>query len=163
MILRVSRVFVAFFLFACFSHAAEAQNTVTVTIPSWVSFSIFDVASATTGSPNPTRVSFSDASLASGSSLVISVRAEAASFTPPSGIGIPASNVSWSPTAWTGGGAAANTLTTDYRQVFLGHLDVTSGWVDLKWTLATPGPDIGSGTHQLTLRWKVESNSLIIW
>jgi hypothetical protein len=33
----------------------------------------------------------------------------------------------------------------------------TSGHVDLAWTLAAPGSGIRAGTHQLTIRWKLES------
>jgi len=34
---------------------------------------------------------------------------------------------------------------------------LTSGRVDLGWPLAAPGSGIRAGTHQLTIRWKVES------
>jgi CheY-like chemotaxis protein len=52
------------------------------------------VDTATSGGPNPTTIAFSNANLKSGKALRVSVQADGAAFTPPSGSSIPTSNVS---------------------------------------------------------------------
>lgn len=140
------------------TSAARAQETVEVSFPGWIAFDVFDVSRSTTGSPDPARVEFSTANLLPGNVLRIGVRAEASTFTPPSGNAIPASYVSWSPGGAIGGVGASGTLDASaYGLVFQSSSGAASGWVDLTWTLAAPGAGIRAGNHQLTIRWKVES------
>jgi hypothetical protein len=135
---------------------AGAQDTVNVSVPMAVTFTVTDVARSTSGAPGPARISFSNASL-DGRALRISVQADAASFTPPSGSSIPASKVSWS-AAGNGGLGMSGTLgSSSYAMVFQGNPATPSGHVDLGWTLAAPGSGIRAGVHQLTIRWKIES------
>jgi hypothetical protein len=50
------------------------------------------------------------------------------------------------------------TLTkTSYAVVFEGQPLAAAGGVDVAWTLAAPGSTVRAGTHQVTLRWKIES------
>lgn len=138
--------------------AADAQETVGVAVPSAVSFSVTDVSTNTTGSPSPATISFSNANLDPGKALRISVQADAPAFTPPAGPGIPASHVSWSTLGAAAGTGWNGTLSsTSYTLVFQSDPGPTSGHLDLEWTLAAPGGGIRAGTHQLTIRWKVES------
>ena len=138
--------------------SSGAQETVSIAVPSAVSFSVTDVSTSTPGSPNPARISFSNAVLLSGKALRVSVQADAAAFTPPNGSSIPGSNVSWSTVGAAGGTGWNGTLSaTSYTLVFQSNPNPTSGHADLAWTLAAPGSGVRAGTHQLTIRWKLES------
>jgi hypothetical protein len=138
--------------------SAAAQETVSISVPMAVSFQVTDVSRSTSGSPQVTTISFSNATLSPGRALRVSVQADAAAFTPPSGAGIPASKVSWNTLGASGGVGLNGTLGCSFfALVFQGDPAMTSGRVDLGWTLAAPGSGIRAGTHQLTLRWKVES------
>jgi hypothetical protein len=138
--------------------SAGAQETARVTLPTWVTFDVFDVTAATTGSPNPTRVEFSEAQLLPGNVLRISVRAEAAAFSSPPGAAIPASSSSWTAAGAVGGTGSSGTLDDGfYTPVFQSSSGATAGSVDLTWTLAPLGSGVRAGSHQISLRWKVES------
>lgn len=138
--------------------SADAQETVSIAVPSAVSFSVTDVSTNTTGSPSPATISFSNANLELGKALRVSVQADASAFTPPTGASIPASHVSWSTLGAAGGTGWNGTLSsTSYTLVFQSDPSPTSGHVDLEWTLAAPGSRIRAGTHQLAIRWKLES------
>lgn len=138
--------------------SAGAQETVSIAVPSAVSFSVTDVSSSTSGSPSPTTISFSNASLNSGNALRVSVQADASAFTPPRGSSIPASKVTWSTLGAAGGTGWNGTLnSTSYALVFQSNPSPTSGHIDLEWTLAAPGSGVRAGIHQLTIRWKLES------
>jgi hypothetical protein len=143
---------------AAASASVAAQETVTITVPSFVSFSVTDVTRSTTGAPSPSTISFSSANLTTGKALRVSVLAAAAAFTPPSGASIPVSKVSWSLLGANGGTGMSGTLSSSsYELVFQSNPATMSGHVDLAWALAAPGSGIRAGTHQLTIRWKAES------
>jgi hypothetical protein len=137
---------------------AGAQETVNVSVPMAVNFAVTDVTRSTSGAPSPVTISFSNSSLINGRALRISVQADAASFTPPSGSSIPASRVSWT-SAGAHGGLGMNGIlsSTSYAMVFQSNPATPSGYVDLAWTMAAPGSGIRAGVHQLTIRWKFES------
>ena len=61
--------------------SAAAQETVTISVPLAVSFTVTDVSRSTSAAPNVTTVSFSNASLSPGRALRISVQPDAAAFT----------------------------------------------------------------------------------
>jgi hypothetical protein len=138
--------------------SAAAQETVNVVVPSAVSFPVTDVTQSTSGGPNPTTLSFSNVNLRAGRALRVSVHADGAAFTPPSGSSIPALKVSWTTVGAAGGTGWSGTLgSSSYALVFQSDPARTSGHVDLAWTLAPPGSGIRAGNHQLTIRWKLES------
>ena len=138
--------------------SAGAQETVTISVPLAVSFPVTDVSRSTSGAPNVTTVSFSNASLSPGRVLRISVQPDAAAFTPPGGSSMPASNVSWSNLGANGGVGMNGTLSSSsYALVFQSDPATTSGHIDLGWALAAPGSGIRAGNNQLTIRCKVES------
>jgi hypothetical protein len=131
---------------------------VAINVPAFVDFAVTDVSASTPGAPSPSRVSFSNASLTMGKALRVSVRADALSFTPPSGESIPASKLSWTSAGAMGGIGWSGTLNaSSYALVFQSDPAISSGHVDLAWTLAPPGSGVRAGMHQLTVRWKVES------
>lgn len=133
-----------------------------ITVPATVTFTVSNVSSATTGSPNPTTASFSNGVLTSGNKLRMSVTTDAVvtSFTRPLGAGaqIAASNVSWTtsnPVNGTGSNGSLNPPA--YTTVYESNVDATSGSVNQTWSLAAPGSAVYAGTHTLTVRWKFES------
>ena len=136
---------------------SQLPQTVRVTVPAMVAFSVTNVSVATLASTGATPVSFDLALLGLGRALRISVKADA-DLTPPSGTAIPASNVSWQTSNVTGGVGVNGVLSkTAYTQVYQGNVGALSGHVDLTWTLSPPGSAIRAGTHQGLLRWKFES------
>jgi hypothetical protein len=137
--------------------SAAAQEVVSITVPSTVGFMVSDVSRATSGA-NSTTISFSTAILVPGRALRVSVKADAAAFTPPSGSGIPSAKVTWVTTGATGGTGSNGALSSlSFVLVFQSQPLTLAGHVDLAWTLAAPGSGIRAGNHQLTIRWKVES------
>lgn len=140
---------------------AAGQQTVTVTIPPAVSFGITDISAATPGAPSDFTVSFTNASgLTGGQRLNISVRADAATFSPLNGgVGIPADAVSWTVTATQRGTGSHGTLSAlAYGQVFRASNNSGSGSVSLGWTLAPlAASGLRAGPQTLTIRWRVEA------
>jgi hypothetical protein len=138
--------------------SAGAQETVSISVPLAISFPVTDVSRSTGGTPNVTTISFSNASLSLGKALRVSVQADAAAFTPPGGSSIPVANVSWNNLGASGGiGWSGILISSSFALVFQSDPGRTSGHVDLGWTLAAPGSGIRAGSHQLAIRWKVES------
>lgn len=138
--------------------SAGAQETVSISVPLAVSFQVTDVSHSTSGTPDVTTISFSNANLSLGNALRVSVQSDAATFTPPSGPSIPVANVSWTNLGANGGIGWNGILSaSSFALVFQSDPGTTSGHVDLGWTLAAPGSGIRAGSHQLTIRWKVES------
>jgi hypothetical protein len=136
----------------------SAQETVRIAAPSSVSFSVSQLTNTTNGAPSPSSVTFASANLNTGKALRVSVIADAAAFTPPNGPSIAVTKVSWSILGANGGTGANGTLSSSsYGLVFQANPATTSGRVDLAWSLAAVGSGIHAGTHQLTIRWKVES------
>jgi hypothetical protein len=139
--------------------AASAQlgETVRITVPPVVEFNAGDVAVTTNSSTGVTSISFDLAVLGAGRALRISVKGDG-DLIPPTGSSIPASNVTWRASNATAGVGVNGVLSrTTYTAVFQGNPLATSGRVELLWTLSAPGKRIRAGTHQLPLRWRVES------
>jgi len=137
---------------------AGAQETVSITVPAAISFPVTDVSRTTAAVPNSTRISVSNASLNPGKALRVSVQADTSAFAAPGGSAIPASNVSWTTLGASGGTGWSGALSSSsYALVFQSDPSPSSGHVDVGWTLAAPGGGIRAGTHDLTIRWKLES------
>jgi hypothetical protein len=145
------------------ARSAFAQVTATVTVPVGVTFNVADVASATTGTPNPVQVSYSNcAGIASNKSLLVSVKADATAFSGPGAVHIAAMQASWTATVSGNGTGFNGTLSsTTYTQVYRKNNPCSgfhSGSVNLVWALAPiAAAGLRSGTHTLTIRWKFES------
>ncbi len=136
---------------------ASAQETVRVVLPLTVSFNVVNVSVPTTGSPNPTSISFSKAILLNRHALLISVRADG-DLTGPGGQTIAVSNVSWTAANVSNGIAVNGVLSsTAYSQVFQSNGRQNSGGCDLTWTLGTLSTPLRAGVYQAVLRWKFES------
>ena len=147
----------------CAGRPANAEpqlpslETARVTVPAFVQFQVTDVTTSTEALTGTTTLTYDTALLSIGHVLRISVKADG-DLTPPGGSAIPASNISWQTSAVSNGIGINGVLSkTTYTQVFHGDAGVTSGSVDLVWTLSSPGSSIRAGTHEVTLRWKIES------
>jgi len=107
---------------AATSGSAAAQETVNVVVPSAVSFPVTDVTQSTSGGPSPTTISFANANLKPGKALRVSVQADGAAFTPPSGPGIPTSTVEWTMVGAAGGTGWSGTLAATKGRVSVAHM-----------------------------------------
>ncbi len=140
------------------SLGVASAESVDITVPTSVGFSITDIARSTTGRPNPTTFSFADADLVVGHVLRISVKANTPDFIPPDGTAIPASNISWTISSpENGAGFNGNLSSASYTVVYQSKVNPTSGSVDLIWNLPAQGTGIRAGEHTLSLTWKMES------
>ncbi len=131
-----------------------------VTVPANITFNVTDVNSSTAASA--ASVSVDSIVLASDTKqLRVSIRAAAASFTPPVAGATTwvASNVTWAAPSWSNGTGASGTLTdVAFIEVATCDADVTScGTGNLIFTLAAKGSVKRSGNHTLNMTWKFES------
>jgi hypothetical protein len=149
-------------LLTLWSLPASAQSeSVSVSIPAVISFYVTDVGVVTTGVPSPSTFSFTNAHLAMGHSLRVSVRAGATHFTAPGGTTIPASYVSWLVSGAQGGVGTEGTLDPSaFTQLYVSDRDPISGHMDITWKLAPPPTGIRAGSHTLSITWKLESIGL---
>ena len=137
---------------------AASAESVDITVPTSVGFNVTDITQSTTGSPNPTAFSYTNADLALGHALRISVKANAPEFTSPGGTTIPASSVSWITSSPVNGAGFNGTLSSaSYTVVYQSQINPSSGTVDLAWSIPAQGTGIRAGDHSLSLSWKVES------
>ncbi len=135
---------------------AATEETVQISLPPIVSFTVPDVGATTQASPSPTTIAFSGATLDAGRALRISVKAEG-NLTGPGGT-IAASQVSWAVSnVLHGVGSNGQLSSTGYAQVFDGQAGATSGSLDVVWSLSAPGTAMHAGVYQVTLRWRVEA------
>jgi hypothetical protein len=157
----MTRTLLRFALVACaivVPCMAEAQESVRITVPAGVSFTVTDVSANTSASP--ARVSFDTAILLPLRRLRISVRADAANFTSPlpAGALIPAAKATWTTSNASGGTGSSGTLSSAaYTVAFESSLLALSGGVDVNWTLTAPGGGVRAGAHTLVVRYKLES------
>ncbi len=134
-------------------------DSVDITLPGAVSFTIMDISQSTTGSPDPSAVSFTNYTPGTGTTLHISIQASTSDFTRPTPAGgaIPATSLSWSAGAPTSGGStfSGSLSALSYTEVYRGG--VASNSFNLTWTLAPLDPGVRAGTHTLTATWRIES------
>ena len=142
-------------ILAARAGSTQAQESVSISLPATVSFTVTDVS--VSASAGPSVITFSSAALTTGHALRVSLKADG-DLTPPTGPAIPASNVSWTTSSVTQGVGSNGTLSkTVYNQVYQSQANPTPGGFNLSWTLSAPGTPRNAGSHQATLRWKVEA------
>lgn len=136
----------------------SSAQSVAVTVPSAVSFSVVNVAASTTGSPNPMRVSFSNVrNFKKSDRLKISVKAETSTFSGPGTVHPSAGSVSWTASGNGGTGSNGTLDSVSYTQVYLSSANPNSGSVDLHWTLGSiAAAGLRAGAHTITVRWRFE-------
>jgi len=147
---------VAFVMFG--ADRVDAQQLVTVTVPAGAAFSVNDVGSTTTGTPNPFHVSYANALLfLPGQSLRISVKADSSTFSGPGATHIAATNVTWTASTSNGTASGGTLSSAVYNEVYR-KTNPSSGSVDVVWKLdPIAASGLRSGTHTLTVRWKFEA------
>jgi hypothetical protein len=145
------------------TFSADVAEVATVTVPATVHFAVASVASPTDSAVQ--TVSATGILLATGKALKISLQANAADFTPPSGgtITWAATDVSWNNgstwTGITGGAGSANSLSSAaYTAVATSDVNATTlSTASLVFTLAAKGTVDRAGSHTLAATWKFES------
>ena len=135
---------------------AQVVESVRVTAPSLLTFDVADVDVVTYASGGVFTVSFDQAVLRPGRGVRISVLGM--DLTPPSGAAIQASALSWTTSGAINGVGVNGTLSkSQYRTVFEGVPGVTTGRVDLTWSLDLGNRNVRAGTHTGQLRWRIET------
>lgn len=131
----------------------------TVSVPSIVSFSVYDVSVATPAWPTRVTVSFADATLGPTEAIRVSVAADTSHFAVPGGgTAIPASALSWTTHSASGGVGSPGTLSSGaFQAIFDGAMGGTAGSVDLAWTLAALPAGVAAGDHDLVVRYRFEA------
>jgi hypothetical protein len=138
--------------------STAAQESVTIVLPTTVTFSVPDVSSATPADLDPVTVQFSGAVLNPSRVLRISVIADSSTLAGPGGSIIPVSAVSWTVSGAAGGSGTPGTLSSSsYSRVFQSTQTVGSGSFDLSFTLAPVPGTLRAGNHTVRVRWKLES------
>jgi hypothetical protein len=129
------------------------------TLPSAVSFNVVDHTAATNSSSE--TVTINNILLQNGKGLKISLEANAANFTPPTGgtVTWAASDVSWNAATWTNGTGAAGTLSnTAFNSLVTSAANAaTLSTTGLIFTLAGKDTVDRAGNHTLVATWKLES------
>lgn len=142
---------------------ASVSEQASVSVPSGVTFNVTDISSSTAASA--ATVSISSIVLATATKQVrLSVKANAASFTPPAGSGAgavswDATDVSWNAPTWTNGTGSSGTL-SDSTYNAVATSDAAASSIDtssLVFTLGGKSTVNRSGNHTLNITWKVES------
>lgn len=138
---------------------ATVADQATITVPSAIAFTVNDVTSATDATALQT-VSITNVVLHDGKKVQVSLLADAANFTAPTGGSVTwaATDVSWDAPVWTGGTGTATNLTTGGSIVATSTANATTlSTTLLKFTLAAKPTVDRAGDHTLTAKWKVES------
>ena len=143
------------------AFTASAQESVTIALPTAVTFSVSDVSSATPADLDPVTVQFSGAVLNSGRVLRISVIADSATLAGPGGSTMPVSAVSWTVSGAAGGSGTSGSLScsssSSYSRVFQSTQVAVAGSFDMSFTLTAVPGTLRAGNHTVRLRWKLES------
>ena len=143
------------------TFTATVAEQADVTVPATVTFTVNDVTSSTNGTG---FVSATSIVLDDGHFLKISLKGNAAAFTPPGGVTTwDASDVSWAAGTWTNGTGNAASLSdtaNTYVLVATSNANAASTSSTITFTLAAKAaasPAIWAGDHTLTATWKFES------
>jgi hypothetical protein len=138
---------------------ATVSDQAVVTTPANVTFNVTDVAASTAGSA--AALSVTGIVLPSAADkLKISVKANAANFTPPVALAPTwtAADVSWTTGTWTNATPAAGTLSSaSFGEVARCDADaVACSTANVGFTLAANTAVTRSGSHTLVITWKFE-------
>lgn len=138
---------------------ANVSDQATVTTPAGVTFNVTNVASSTSGSTAAVTVTNIVLPTAADQ-LKVSVKANAASFTPPVALATTwsAGDVTWGAGTWTNATGAAGTLTdASFTEVATCAADASGcNTTSVPFSLAAKGTVRRSGNHTLVITWKFE-------
>jgi hypothetical protein len=138
---------------------ANVSEQCRIDVPSTITFNVTNIGSNTNTTAS---VTIDRIVLASDTKqLKLSIKADAAGFTPPveEATTWSASDVSWSAGTWTNGTGASGTLSSaSYNEIVTADADTASvSNNSLSFTLAAKTTVKRSGNHTLGVTWKVES------
>lgn len=144
------------------SHTTTLTATVseqaTISVPAGITFTVTDATAPTTAASG--TISCTNVVLANLKTLKISLQANAAAFTPPTGGSVTwsAGDVSWNAGSWGTGptGTAATLSNSAYATVVTTAANAASVTGSCTFTLAPKAID-RAGSHTLAMTWKVES------
>jgi hypothetical protein len=131
-----------------------------IVVPAGITFNVTDVASSTVASS--ASINIDQIVLASGTKqLRVSVKANGASFTPPSpgGTTWSATDVTWNAATWTAAAGSSGTLNSAAFNI-VATCDPNASACstsNLVFTLVAKPAVSRSGNHTLTVTWKFES------
>jgi hypothetical protein len=136
---------------------ANVSEQATVTTPATITFTVNNISAPSASSAS---VSASNVVLVDGHSLKISLQANAANFTAPTGgtTTYGAGDVSWASTGWTNASGSAGTLSTSFQTVATCTANATGcSNGALGFSLAAHAGIDRAGAHSLVVTWKFES------
>ena len=138
---------------------ANVSEQATVTTPANVTFNVTDVSSSTSGSAAAVTVTNIVLALATNQ-LKISLKANAASFTPPVALATTwsAGDVTWTGGTWTNATPASGTLSNaSFSEVARCDADATAcNTANVAFTLGAKPTVQRAGNHTLIITWKFE-------
>jgi hypothetical protein len=142
------------------TFTANVSEQAVVSVPASITFNVTDVSSDTQATSDAT-VSATTIVLADGNALKVEIKANAASFTAPTGGSVTwsASDVSWDAATWTNGtGSSGQLSSAAYTQVAVSEANASSlSTSDLTFTLAAKSTVDRAGNHTLVATWKFSS------
>ena len=151
-------VLAMFVAYTAMMGSARAQQTIVVSVPATVSFTVTNISETTVGTPAPTTIQVvNPLGFANGDKVRISIKSDTADFSGPGGTAISASAITWTATA-TGGNPSNGTLSsTTYAEVFRSTGKSAAGMAFLTWRVGPiSASGVRAGTHTLNVRWKFE-------
>ena len=136
---------------------ALQQEAARISVPSVILFEVHDPRSTTEAVTGSTTISFADAVIASDRVLRISVKADG-ELTRSDGAPVTAATISWRTSGAVNGVGLNGALSKNaYTQMFQGNAAARSGSVNVTWSITFAGMAVRAGTHQVALRWRIDS------
>ena len=137
--------------------ALVQQEAARVSVPPLILFEVHDPRATTEAVTGATTITFDDAVIAPGRVLRISVKAEG-DLTRADGGPAPDAVISWRTSGASNGVGVHGVLGKGaYTQVFQANAAARSGGVSVTWSIAFSGAPPRAGTHQVALRWRIDS------
>jgi hypothetical protein len=133
------------------------QEAARISVPPVILFEVHDPRATTEALTGSTTITFDDAVMGAGRVLRISVKADG-DLTRADGAPVPAAKISWRTSAASNGVGVNGVLSKSvYTQVFQGNAAARSGSVNVTWSIAFDGTRTRAGSHQVVLRWRIDS------
>ena len=142
-------------------HADEPQlpliERARVTVPTVVTFQVPNVSATTEAISGSTVISFDQAILTPGRGLRLSVKADS-DLTRADGGPVPSATIAWRTSGASNGVGINGVLNkSSFTPVYQSNALVDSGRVTLTWSITLGGTSYRAGTHQVLVRWRVDS------
>jgi hypothetical protein len=133
------------------------QEAARVSVPPLILFEVHDPRVTTEAATGATTITFDDAAISPGRVLRISVKAEG-DLTRGDGAPSADATISWRTSGASNGIGVNGVLAKSaFTQVFQANAAARSGSVSVTWSIAFNGAAPRAGTHQVALRWRIDS------